>query len=126
MVASTAVVLWARLVQVDVDEESGEGGEQAVGGGAAGGRGAVQQSIGDGGGGEGEDAGSGVLPADREDDEGEVGEELFAVGGMEDGVPGDRADQSSEGAGNHDVAAPAAQESGQRQGGEDRGERGAV
>src|SRR5262249_59498742 len=79
-------------VKVDVDEEGTGAGEKGEGRDASGRCDAEwSDAEQDAGSGQREHPGAEVLPTGREDREGRVGEELFGVGGTQDGVPADRA-----------------------------------
>src|SRR5215213_10956256 len=105
----------ARSVEVDVDQERGQATEYGQPDGAPGrGGGQRPDPQEDGGGGQGKDAGAGVLPAGRQQAQGGVGEELAGVGGAQDGVPGQRSGGRGQHAGQNDRRLAGASQGGKR------------
>src|SRR5215212_3459618 len=113
----------ARSVEVDVDQERRQAAEQGQRDGAPGwGGGQRPDPEQHGGGGQGEHARAGVLPAGRQQAQGGVGEELGGVGGAQDRVPAKRSDGGGQRHGQDDRRLAGAGKGGEGRTGRDRGQ----
>src|SRR4029453_1876833 len=117
----------ARSVEVDVDQERGQAAQHGQPDGAPGHPGRQWPEAEEhGGGGQGKDAGAGVLPAGWQQPQGGVGEELAGMGGTQDRIPGQRSGGGGQRAGQDDGWLAGACQGGEGGAGHHRGQGRAV